>query len=335
MGIRNSRSMQKPTLRRNGTPAERAPGIGAARQPGADARACHRCGPWFRVFQEKSFPLAPVGYRPRMKLRASRILRELRAGKCPVCFKLNLNDPRVVELCGLAGASAVWLCNEHVPNDWVNLENQIRAAKLFDMDTIVRVARGSYSDYVKPFEADATALMVPHITTAEEARAVVQMTRFHPLGRRAMDGGNADGRYCQIPAREYVAHSNRQRLLIFQIESPEAVENVEAIAAVPGFEVLLFGPGDFSHLIGRPGDFGAPEVVAARRRVAAAARRHGKILMAPGLMAPRTTLEAEGFRIFTLGADVLALGEYFRARIADFEAAAGRPGRRRAAGVYD
>ncbi len=266
-----------------------------------------------------------------MKLRTSRILRDLRAGRRPLCFKLNLNDPRVVELCGLAGASAVWLCNEHILNDWVNLENQIRTAKLYDMDTIVRVARGSYSDYVKPFEADATAIMVPHISSAEEARAVVQMTRFRPLGRRPLDGGNVDGRYCQLPVREYIAHSNRQRLLIFQIESPEAVENVEAIAAVPGFEILLFGPGDFSHLIGKPGEIDAPEVVAARRRVAAAARRHGKLLMAPGLMAPRATLEAEGFRIFTVGADVLALGEYFRARIAEFNAAprrARRGGRR-------
>ena len=98
-----------------------------------------------------------------MNLRSSRILRELRAGKRPTCFKLNLGDPRVIELCGLAGASAVWICNEHVSNDWFNLENQIRAAKLYDVDTIVRVEKGSYSDYVKPFEADATAIMVPHV----------------------------------------------------------------------------------------------------------------------------------------------------------------------------
>ena len=91
-----------------------------------------------------------------MTLRASRLLRELRAGKQPTCFKLNLSDPRIIELCGLAGASAVWICNEHVSNDWFNVENQIRAAKLYDVDTIVRVEKGSYSAYVKPFEADAT-----------------------------------------------------------------------------------------------------------------------------------------------------------------------------------
>jgi 4-hydroxy-2-oxoheptanedioate aldolase len=256
-----------------------------------------------------------------MNLRSSRILRELRAGKQPTCLKVNLGDPRIIELIGLAGTSAVWICNEHVGNDWLNLENQIRAAKLYDVDTIVRVEKGSYSDYVKPFEADATAIMVPHVKTAEEARHIVEMTRFHPLGRRPMDGGNVDGRYCQIPIAEYMAHSNSERLLIFQIESPEALENVEAIAAVPGYEMLLFGPGDFSHLIGKPGQINAPEVVAARKRVGAVARKHGKFVMAPGMMAPRAVLEAEGYRVFTLGADVLGLGDYFRTQMAAFDSA--------------
>ena len=254
-----------------------------------------------------------------MNLRASRILRELRAGKRPTCIKLNLGDPRVIELCGLAGVSSVWICNEHVSNGWFNLENQIRAAKLYDVDTIVRVEKGSYSDYVKPFDCDATAIMVPHVRTAEEARHVVEMTRFQPLGRRAVDGGNPDGRYCQIPMAEYMAHSNTERLLIFQIESPEALENVEAIAAVPGYELLLFGPGDFSHLIGKPGQVGAPEVVAARKRVAAAAEKHGKYMMAPGMMAPRAVLEKEGYRVFTLGADVLGLSDYFKAKLTAFD----------------
>lgn len=254
-----------------------------------------------------------------MKLRTSRILRELKAGKSPVSMKLNLADPRIIELCGLAGFSAVWICNEHVGNDWFNLENQIRAAKLHDLDTIVRVEKGSYSDYVKPFEADATAIMVPHVTTAEEARHVVEMTRFHPLGRRALDGGNVDGVYCQIPLADYLAHSNRERVLIFQIESPQALENVEEIAAVPGFDALLFGPGDFSHLLGKPGAINDPEVVAARKRVGAAARAHGKFAMSPGMLAPRAVLEKEGYQVFNLGADVLGLGQYFKERLAAFQ----------------
>ncbi|MDB6024214.1 MAG: aldolase [Verrucomicrobiales bacterium] len=254
-----------------------------------------------------------------MKLRSSRLLRELRAGNCATSFKINLADPRIIELCGLAGFSTVWICNEHVGNDWFNLENQIRAAKLYDMDTIVRVEKGSYSDYVKPFEADATGIMVPHVTTADEAKQIVQMTRFHPLGRRAIDGGNVDGVYCQIPLADYLTHSNTERVLIFQIESPEALENVEAIAAVPGFDILLFGPGDFSHLIGKAGQIHDPVVVAARKRVAAAAKKHGKFLMTPGMIAPRAELETEGFQAFNLGADVIGIAQYCKDRLAAFE----------------
>lgn len=257
-----------------------------------------------------------------MRLRTSRILREIRAGQCPTVLKLNLTDPRVVELAGLAGASAVWICNEHVPNDWLNLEHMIRAAKLYDMDTIVRVAKGSYSEYVKPFEADATGIMVPHVASADEARRIVEMTRFHPVGRRPIDGGNMDGLFCQVPYPEYIEQSNRERLLIFQIESPEALANVEEIAAVPGYDALLFGPGDFSHLIGKVAQVKAPEVVAARKRVAAAARKHGKHVIVAGLLDSREALEREGASIFTLGADVIGIGEYFRRCVTEFHGTA-------------
>ncbi|AHF92756.1 aldolase [Opitutaceae bacterium TAV5] len=256
-----------------------------------------------------------------MKLRSSRLLSALRSGQSTTLFKLNLTDPAIVEVAGVAGASTLWLCNEHVPNDWLNLANQIRAARIHNMDTMVRVARGSYSDYVKPFEADATGIMVPHVTTADEARQIVAWTRFRPVGRRALDGGNIDGRFCQVLLPDYLDHSNRERFVVLQIESPEALENVEAIAAVPGFDLLLFGAGDFSHLVGKPGEMQAPEVVAARKRIAAAAVKHGKWAALAGLPAPRAELEAEGYRVFGIGADVIGLHNYVRDQLASFESA--------------
>ncbi len=258
-----------------------------------------------------------------MTLRPSRILRELRAGQHSTVLKLNLIDPRIVELAGLAGASAVWLCNEHVPNDWLNLEHQIRAAKLHDMDTIVRVSKGSYSDYIKPFELDATAIMVPHVASADEARQVVDMVRCHPLGRKPLDGGNMDGLFCQVPLADYAAHCNTQKLVILQIESPEALANVEEIAAVPGFDAFLFGAGDYSHRIGMLGQATAPEVVAARRRVAKAALANGKHVMAASLFGQKDQLIEEGTNIFTLGADVLELGGNFRRIVTDFRGGGG------------
>ncbi|MEI9893172.1 MAG: aldolase/citrate lyase family protein [Chthoniobacter sp.] len=254
-----------------------------------------------------------------MKLRPSRILRELRNHQNATVIKLNLGDPRIIELAGLAGASAVWLCNEHVPNDWLNLEHQIRAAKLYDMDTIVRVSKGSYSEYVKPFECDATGIMVPHIASAAEARAVVEMVRYRPLGSKALDAGNMDGLFCQVPLTDYVTHCNTEKFVILQIESPEALELVEEIAAVPGFDALLFGAGDFGHRIGRLGQATHPEVVAARKRVHAAALQHGKHVAVASLFGQKAQLIEEGARIFTLGADVIEMGNAFRKLVTDFE----------------
>ncbi|MDB6095467.1 MAG: 4-hydroxy-2-oxoheptanedioate aldolase [Verrucomicrobia bacterium] len=243
------------------------------------------------------------------------MLAQLRQGQIPTILKLNLSDPRVSELAGLSGTDAVWLCTEHVPNDWIGIENQIRAARLHDIDCLVRVARGSYSSYILPLEAGATGIIVPHVASAEEARQIVEWTRFHPLGKRALDGGNVDGLFCQLPMDEYIRHSNEEVIVILQIESPEALENVEEIAAVPGFDMLLFGAGDFSHRIGKVGKMDSPEILNARKRIGAAARKHGKFAMLPGMMAPLPELLAEGYRVFGCGSDVYGLGLYFKQRV--------------------
>jgi 4-hydroxy-2-oxoheptanedioate aldolase len=250
-----------------------------------------------------------------MNNRPSRVLRLIRDGQLPTVLKINLSDPRVIEIAGLCGTDAVWLCNEHVPNDWLGLENLIRATRVHNIDSIVRVSRGSYSDYVRPFEAGATGIIVPHVANAAEARQIVEWVRFHPAGKRALDGGNIDGQFCLLPLDDYLRHSNTERFVILQIESPEALEHVEAIAAVPGFDGLLFGPGDFSHRIGKAGQIDAPEVVAARKRVAAAATRHGKFAMTAGLIAPLADLVAEGHKLIGIGADVIGLSSYVKQRL--------------------
>jgi len=250
-----------------------------------------------------------------MKPTPSRILSLLRENRYPSVLKLNLADPRVVEIAGASGIDALWLCQEHVPNDWLNLEGMLRAARLHGVDTLVRVAKGAYSDYIRPLEAGATGIIVPHIANAEEARQVVDWTRFHPLGQRALDGGNVDGGFTLIPQEEYLHHGNNERLIVLQIESPEALDQVDEIAAVPGFNGFLFGPGDFSHRIGKAGQITAPEVVAARRRVAAAARKHGKFAMSAGLFAPLSELVAEGHSVFSIGADVFAVSSYITQRL--------------------
>jgi 4-hydroxy-2-oxoheptanedioate aldolase len=250
-----------------------------------------------------------------MKTSPGRIRKLLQAGQLPTVLKINLSDPRVIEIAALCGVDSVWLCTEHVPNDWLSLEGQIRAARVHKIDTLVRVGRGSYSDYIRPLEAGATGIIVPHVASEAEARQIVDWVRFHPIGKRALDGGNIDGLFCQLPVEEYIRSSNENRLVILQIESPEALEQVDKIAAVPGFDGLLFGPGDFSHRIGKVGRLDAPEVVAARKRVAAAACANGKFAMTAGLIAPFSELVEEGYSLFGVGADVTSLAGAIKQRV--------------------
>ncbi|NLO74170.1 MAG: aldolase, partial [candidate division WS1 bacterium] len=168
------------------------------------------------------------------EMRPSRVLAKLRAGGVASCFKLNLADARAVEIAAIAGFDCVWLDMEHAANDNTAIEQGIWAAKSRDVDTLVRVARGSYSDYVRPLEMDASGIMVPHVMSLADAQVVVRMTRFHPLGRRPVDGGNADGAYCKIDFQDYLRQANEQRFLVMQIEDPEPLAELDTIAALPG-----------------------------------------------------------------------------------------------------
>ena len=244
------------------------------------------------------------------EMRRSRVLSKLRGGGSAISYKTNLADARSVEIAARAGFDCVWTCMEHVGNDLSAIEQQVWAAKAYDCDLMVRVPRGSYSDYVRPLELDAAGIMVPHVMSAEDAAEVVRMTRFQPLGRRPVDGGNADGAYCAIEFVEYLRQANEQRFVILQIEDPEPMEELDEIAAVEGYDVLFFGPGDFSHGIGAPGQWEHPQLSDARQRVVEAALKHGKFA---GTVATLDTVEEiveMGYRFVNIGADVTCLIEY-------------------------
>jgi len=245
-------------------------------------------------------------------IRRSRVLAQLRAGQVALSFKLNLSDVRAAEIAAMAGFDTLWLDAEHVPNDWSAIEAQIYAAKAYDVDVMVRVARGSYSEYIKPLELDASGLMVPHVMNLDDARQVVRMTRFHPIGRRPVDGGNADGGYCQVDFVEYLRMANAERFLCLQIEDPEALADAPAIAALDGVDMLFFGPGDFSHGLGAPGQWDHPALTAARKQVAQICRDAGKFAGTVGSPASVPELVDLGYNFISVGADVVALGNYCR-----------------------
>jgi 4-hydroxy-2-oxoheptanedioate aldolase len=255
-------------------------------------------------------------------MRKSRVLKKLRAGEIVSCFKINLSDPRVAEIAAITGFDCVWTDQEHIGQDWSNLAGNVWATKAHDTDLLVRVPKGSYSDFVRPLELDATGIMVPHIMSAAEAESIIAMTRFHPVGRRPIDGGNSDGAYTAMDFNEYLIEANQQRFVILQIEDPEPLEELEEIAALEGYDMLFFGPGDFSQGIGAPGQWDHPKLIEARIRVAEVARKHGKFAGTVGGPGNLKELIAMGYQFVSIGADVVGVKNYCQDLLKSFDASA-------------
>lgn len=241
----------------------------------------------------------------------SPMVEKLRRDELVVSIKLNAVDPVLTEIAAYAGFDAIWLDMEHVPVDYREIQMSLYAAKARGAEIIVRTPRGCYSNLNRPLEMDAAAIMVPHVMSKEDAEQVAYYTKFHPIGRRPIDGGNGDGMYCLMSAGDYIKYSNEQKLTIIQIEDIEAYEQIEEIAQVPGIDMLFFGPADFAHSLGIPTEMGDPRVTEARRRVAEVARKYGKLAGTVGGPANMKDLYAMGYRLINLGSDVGTLGKAF------------------------
>jgi 4-hydroxy-2-oxoheptanedioate aldolase len=253
-----------------------------------------------------------------IKMRESRVLRKLRAGEVVSCFKVNFCDGQAADLVARTGFDCLWIDREHLAGDWSVLNAQNWAAKSNDVDVMVRVTRGSYSEYIKPLEMDATGILVPHIMNLEDAKQVINMTRFHPVGRRPIDGGNADGAYSALDFQEYLKQSNEQRFVVLQIEDPEPLEDLEAIAALDGYDMLFFGPADFSQGIGAPGDWNNPKVTETRKLVAQVAKKYGKFAATTCQISRLDEFIEMGYNFLSVGADVVGLNQYCSSLVESF-----------------
>ena len=246
-----------------------------------------------------------------MPYRKNRVIEKLKADQLVTSLKINCTDSIPVEIACMCGVDCIWLDMEHCAADYNEIGKQILAAKAHGTEVIVRTPRGAYSNVTRPLELDASGIMVPHVMGYEDAKQVVYYTKFHPIGRRPIDGGNADGKYGLLSVEDYIRYSNEEKLTIIQIEDIEALEDIERIAALPGIDMLFFGPADFSQSIGMPTQIGNETTMAAKRKVAEIARKYGKFAGTVGDPSNVKQLYDMGYRFVNLGADVDGLCMYF------------------------
>jgi 4-hydroxy-2-oxoheptanedioate aldolase len=190
------------------------------------------------------------------------------------------------------------------------------AANGAGISPIVRVPYKQFDMATRVLDGGAMGIVMPHVDTAEEAREIVSKLKYPPQGHRSVGGPMAQTGFEAKPMAEATKEVNDQLLLITLVESPLAVKNAAAIAAVPGIDVMLFGTSDLTMEMGIPGQFEHPDVEAAYRSVIAACQKNKKWAGMGGIPSQATLQKyvGMGIKMVLAGSDLSFMMEAAGAR---------------------
>ncbi|MEZ5832339.1 MAG: aldolase/citrate lyase family protein [Dongiaceae bacterium] len=237
---------------------------------------------------------------------ATNLKARLKAGEKLLGAWTMSNSPDNAEVMALSGLDFVLMDHEHGQATMLDAIAQLRAIQGTRCAGLVRTPWNDTVFMKRILDAGIHGVMVPQVNTPEEARAAVAACRFPPLGTRGAAGGTRATLYgIDMGYYDRVAD---ELLVIVQIETPQAVENTEAIAAVDGVDVVFVGPRDLSAAIGKLNKFDDPELRALIAKAEDATLKSGKAL---GTVAPAGALVKQlfgrGYRFLIAGSDVTHL----------------------------
>ena len=252
--------------------------------------------------------------------RPNPLKQRLRNGENVLGFWTMLGNPHIAEILSLAGYDFLVLDQEHGLGDPTSLAAQLQAMSATPTVGVVRVPWNDHVYLKRVLDAGAEAVLIPAIETADEARAAVAACLYPPRGRRGTAWSSVRASSYGMVS-DYVATCGDNLLIACQIESVKAVENIDAILAVEGIDVMFIGPFDLSATVGQLGNLKHPEVARliahAESRIRAAGRPMGTV---PHPGSTWKDMFARGYQFVNAGNDVVRLREGALADIRELRA---------------
>lgn len=246
--------------------------------------------------------------------------RRLEAGELVLCMSIGqartVDVPMMVAACGF---DAFYVDLEHTATS-IETASMLCAASIgIGLTPMVRVPSHDHHYMTRVMDTGAAGVIVPHVNTKEEAEHIVRTCRFPPVGHRSIVGPNPITRFRAMPMAEQVDYLDRETILVAMLETPEAIEQADAIASVTGLDMLLIGSYDLSAEMGILGKFHDPRFRAAVAAAAAMAAKHGKVMGIAGIKNDMDLLSefvAAGVRFISPGTDAGYFMEAARANAA-------------------
>jgi 4-hydroxy-2-oxoheptanedioate aldolase len=228
----------------------------------------------------------------------------LRERRPQIGLWMGLASDYSAEICALAGFDWLVIDGEHAPNNLSSIIAQLKTLAAYPgSHAVARVPVGDTALIKQYLDLGAQNILVPMVDTAEQAAQLVRAMRYPQNdgqgGVRGMAGARASrwGHYT-----DYFQRANEEVCLLVQVESREALQNLDAIAATPGVDGVFIGPADLSASMGHVGNASHPEVQAAIEDAIARILKAGK---APGILTPDEKLAQQ---YLALGAVFVAVG---------------------------
>jgi 4-hydroxy-2-oxoheptanedioate aldolase len=253
-----------------------------------------------------------------MELPPNAFKRALKAGKPQIGLWSSLSSNYSVEVIAGAGFDWILLDTEHSPADLENLLTQLQAAAPYPAHPVVRVPWNDMVTMKRVLDIGAQSLLVPYVSTAEEARKAVSYTRYPPAGVRGVAGTTRATRFGRV--KDYAGRAHEEICVLVQVETQAALDNIDAICGIDGIDGVFIGPADLHASMGYPGEIANPKV---KPLIDDAIRRIRKRGCAPGILTPseadaRHWLEC-GALFVAVGADVGILARGAEALAAKFK----------------
>lgn len=208
-------------------------------------------------------------------------VQKLKDGKRAVGTMVRMiRNPAIATMAKNAGLDFIMLDLEHGPYSFETVDDVFKVGRALGIGCFVRVPELAKGYVSRALDCGATGVMVPMLESVEQANLLVRWAKFTPVGNRGLGGAGGHSNFVGVAPADtpaFMAKANIETMTIAQIETAKGVENVDAIAAVPGIDALLIGPNDLAISIGSPGDLMGPALDEAIGKVAEAAKKHGKI----------------------------------------------------------
>ncbi|MFV0446005.1 MAG: HpcH/HpaI aldolase family protein [Planctomycetaceae bacterium] len=242
-------------------------------------------------------------------MRRNPVKAALKAGQPQVGTWLSMGDLTATRMLARVGFPWLTVDLEHSPIDWSQAGMLFGAIADAGGTPLARVPRGDHDHIKRVLDAGAHGIIVPMVNTVDEARDAIAAAKYPPTGTRSV-GGALHAINFDAAAGDYYKHSNDEILVILQTESPEGVDNAEAIYSLPGVDAIFVGPNDLTAQMRGPDgvDPSPAELEAMLQRVLAAGKKVGTPV---GLHVQSTeaiqTRIAEGWQFLALGSDLRML----------------------------